>query len=282
MVVSQAERFLNWLDNVDPGEVSAALARHARGLAIVLCAGSIAGMVAGGIGGRLAMRLSGIFAGPELQGAITQNANVVGHITVGGTIELIVFSGLLDGLFAGFVYMALQPWLRNLGGLAPLGFGLILLAAFGSVRIDPQNADFRRFGPPILNVSMFAAIFVLCGVLLTKLAPALDQVMLQPREGGPAVGRVAQWSIAIVILVAGLSLLAVIVGGTVDFFVRATPVGIGIEHNLVFLGILLAGAVGRYLRARVALAGPGLASIAVVAGLADTVASIAGTLGISM
>lgn len=70
---------------VDDEAAIASLVRHA---AVAGVAGVISGVIVGGLGGRLVMRFSTI-AGPDrLTGIPTSNGNVIGDITVGGTLEL--------------------------------------------------------------------------------------------------------------------------------------------------------------------------------------------------
>ena len=54
--------------------------------AIVFMAGFGAGITVLGTGGRLAMRLLALTAGPAAQGRLTEADEVVGEITVGGTL----------------------------------------------------------------------------------------------------------------------------------------------------------------------------------------------------
>lgn len=52
-------------------------------------------------------------------------------------------------------------------------FGALILAIFGSALVEGHNPDFDRFGIPIVNVAMFATLFVFFGVLI---APVYDNV----------------------------------------------------------------------------------------------------------
>ena len=73
---------------------------------IVLCAV----MVAAGAGGRLVMRLLAVTAGPGAQGRITEADQVVGRISVDGTLGFIIFAGLLFGAASGAAYLLLRRW----------------------------------------------------------------------------------------------------------------------------------------------------------------------------
>jgi hypothetical protein len=138
-------------------------------------AGMVVGVLVGGLGGRLAMRVSGIAAGPSLQGVRTDAGFPVGAITAQGTLELIVFAGLLSGAIGGMFYAAVSPWLTRLGAWRGLAFGVLLLAVLGSLVLDPDNPDFGRFGPSGVNVGMFGALFLIFGALVAPVASRLKR-----------------------------------------------------------------------------------------------------------
>ncbi|HEX6262741.1 MAG TPA: hypothetical protein VF097_07840, partial [Actinomycetota bacterium] len=79
--------------------------------AIGALAGTAAGITAAA-GSRVAMRISAAVAHPALSeaGVRTENGNVVGVITVGGTLGLILFGTILTA-GAGLLYLALRRWL---------------------------------------------------------------------------------------------------------------------------------------------------------------------------
>src|SRR5688500_2393957 len=128
-------------------------------------AGLVAGVLVGGLLGRVAMRISGFAAGPSMVGARTENGNPVGDITLAGTLALVVFVGIATGLLGGILYALVEPWLRRTRPWHGLIYGVALLAALGFTVFDPFNFDFARFGPAPLNVAMFAALFVVFGVV---------------------------------------------------------------------------------------------------------------------
>jgi hypothetical protein len=61
-----------------------------------------------------------------------------------------------------------------------LVFGAVLLATFGWVIIEGDNPDFPLFGSPVLNIAMFASIFILFGVLLAPLFDWVARVLPAP------------------------------------------------------------------------------------------------------
>ena len=95
----------------------------------------VAGLLAAGAGGRLAMRLLAVTAGDGAQGRITEADEVVGKITVGGSIAFIVFGGLFAGLVGAVIYMLLRKWLPS-GRLGALALAALLLGTLGS-RVEP-------------------------------------------------------------------------------------------------------------------------------------------------
>jgi hypothetical protein len=157
-----------------PHALVSALLRFARSIATATLAGVIAGMLVLGLGGRLAMRIIGILGGQPVAGLLTENKNVVGDITLDGTVGLIVAGGVV-GAFCGPLYAAARPLLVPLGRWQPLAFGVLFFLVFGSSCITPQNTDFRRFGPPLVNVTLFALIFVVFGMALASLTSAFDR-----------------------------------------------------------------------------------------------------------
>ncbi len=192
-----------------------------RSLAVAIISGAAAGLIAGGVGSRVAMRIVAITARDADQGAITDAQATVGEITAGGTIVLIVFAGIFAGAFGGLLYAATRRWLADAGRLKGLTFGLLLLAVFGSFVIESDNPDFRRFGSAELNVAMFAALFLLFGLLVAPLSDAVERWLpgLSLTRGGVVAGVAHGLSMLMLLPVLGLS----IGGGGSD---RGFPQGI--------------------------------------------------------
>jgi hypothetical protein len=161
------------------GQLEAFVIRELCAVGAALAAGVIAGAVVAGLGGRLAMRIIGILAGADAAGAVTANGNVVGEITVLGTLGL-VGGGAFLGLFVGVLYAVARAPLAPLGRWRPLVFGILMLAVYGSAVISPENRDFRRFGPAPVSVSLFAALIVLLGAWTATLASAFDARLAPP------------------------------------------------------------------------------------------------------
>jgi len=145
-----------------------------RSLAVGTLSGFVAGLIAGGVGSRIAMRIVAITAGDADQGAITDAEATVGEITAGGT-AFVIFIGGGAGALGGLLYLAARRWLADAGRWRGLVFGLLLLATFGSVIIEADNPDFDRFGYRTLNIAMFAALFIIFGLLVAPLFERIEQ-----------------------------------------------------------------------------------------------------------
>ena len=84
----------------------APLVRH---IALVGVAGLVTGFVVAGAGGRLLMRVAAI-AGPDRAiGRLTESGFRVGEITLGGTLELVIFVGLFAGGIGAVIYLVTEP-----------------------------------------------------------------------------------------------------------------------------------------------------------------------------
>ncbi len=70
--------------------------RYVWYVTVAVVSGLGSGVLLAGAGGRLAMRLLAATAGDAAQGRITEADQVVGKITVGGTIGFMVFTGLFS------------------------------------------------------------------------------------------------------------------------------------------------------------------------------------------
>ena len=124
--------------------------RALRTFAAVTAAAVASAFVVGGLGGRLAMGLLAA-KNPEDHGRLTDDGFVMGQLTVGGTVNLVVaaiFLGLLGSLF----YLALR--------------GLLV----GPLLVSPEGVDFTLLDPPLLPIGLFVAIPVLYVAMLVLLA----------------------------------------------------------------------------------------------------------------
>jgi hypothetical protein len=170
----------------DPPPVGFVVRRYLWYLVVAVAAGATAGILAAGAGGRLVMRLLAVTAGADAQGRITEAEEIVGRITVDGTIGFVVFTGLFFGPVSGAAYLLLRRWLPagRAGGLA---FGVLLLVVAGT-RLEPLrrgNPDFDLVGPGWVSVVAFAVLVVFHGMLVAALAGRVSRAVpllaAQPR-----------------------------------------------------------------------------------------------------
>lgn len=155
-----------------------------RRIALLGLANVSAGLVVGGLGGRVFMRIAAVASGPDVLGRLTDNGNRIGDITLDGTIELLVFGGLLSGMFGAILVVITEPWLARLGKWRGVGIGLFLLITFGFLVLNASNPDFAILQPAALNVAMLAGLFIAYGMTVWALFGFFDRRL--PRAGTAA------------------------------------------------------------------------------------------------
>jgi len=101
-------------DPAEPPPASLVARRYLWYLALAAASGAAGGILAAGAGGRLVMRLLAVTAGAGAQGRITEAEEIVGRITIDGTIGFVLFTGLFLGLPGLRVCSrrGLGPWRR--------------------------------------------------------------------------------------------------------------------------------------------------------------------------
>src|SRR6266542_2828624 len=97
-------------DPTEPPPASLVVRRYLWYLAVAVASGAAAGILAAGAGGRLVMRLLAVTAGADAQGRITEAEEIVGRITVDGTLGFVVFTGLFFGTVSAAGYLLLRRW----------------------------------------------------------------------------------------------------------------------------------------------------------------------------
>lgn len=151
------------------------IAELIRHLALVGLAGAVGGAIVGGIGGRLVMRIAAVAAPDGVIGSVTENGNRIGDITAGGTLELVIFAGILLGGVGAIAYLSSENSLRWAGRWRHLLLGLFLLVIGAPTTLVPGNFDFPLVGNQGLVVGMFLALFLLYGVPLAWLVDAFER-----------------------------------------------------------------------------------------------------------
>lgn len=195
-----------------------------RRVALLGVASVISGVLVGGVLGRIVMRISAVAAGPEMVGRLTENGNRIGEFTIVGTMILIIFVGGFSGVAGSVIVVGSDPWLKWLGPLQGLGFGLVALAATGDG--SPFNSvDFFILEPRTLNVAMFVGLHFAFGLVVSGLYWLFDRTL------PPAADR-EQVGYLIITSLGGIGLLLVIGLFTVPSFC-------GCEPNYGFLTLIL-------------------------------------------
>jgi hypothetical protein len=169
------------------------------------------------------MRLLASTSPASAQGRITEADQVVGKITVDGTIGFILFTGFFFGLATGALYVLIRRWLPA-GRLGGLVYGALLLVV-AATRVEPlrqDNADFDVVGPGWLSVGVFSALVVADGLLVAALAGRYSRVLPLLSRRMPSV--VAHAPLVLVAPAASLLVPVVIVGLAAVLAARVRPV----------------------------------------------------------
>ncbi len=192
-----------------PPDSLASLKRHLLTAGI---AGVIAGLVVGGLGGRLFMRIAGATAPDFAQGATTEAGNRVGEITVGGTLSVVLFFGVLTGVVGAVLYVLLRPWLHWAGSLRGFVFGVLLFATTSATSdvLNPDNPDFLILQNELLNVSMIVALFLGYGVMIDGMFGVVAR-RLPERESRERLPRFLSADLSLGDLVSAAVVVAVLV-----------------------------------------------------------------------
>src|SRR5919109_1108234 len=122
-----------------------AIAASLRRTAIAAAASGVAGVLVGGLGSRLVMRIAAL-AAPEARGLLTENGNLIGEVTLAGTVALLVVGGVGAAIVGAGAIVVFDPWLPRRTVARGLVLGGFLLAFGGSIVIDAANPDFVVLG----------------------------------------------------------------------------------------------------------------------------------------
>jgi hypothetical protein len=185
---------------------------------LALVSGVTAGITVIGAGGRLAMRLLAVTGGDEAQGRITEAEEVVGEISVDGTIGFILFNGIFGGVASAVLYLLVRRFLPH-GWIGGVAFGLGLLMVLGTT-IDPlrdENPDFDIVGPGWLSVAVFTALAVAFGITVAAVTTRLSAWLpllstdrrVLVRYAVPAAVAVVGFSVTAALVVVGAAVVLV-------------------------------------------------------------------------
>jgi hypothetical protein len=189
-------------DTASPRGLSSNAWRWTAPMRGALAAGAIAGLLVVGVGSRLAMRII-FLADQDTDGVLTSDQFIVGQITFEDTLNLLAL-GTFVGLLIAPLYLGLRRWIPVSKSLRGLGFGYGALVTGGLILINDDSGDFRLFEPVVLAIALFAALFVLGGIVLSAL---MDR--FHPDPAYAASTRVPR--------IAGIGLVVVAVLGSLIF-----------------------------------------------------------------
>ncbi len=149
--------------------------------------GAIVGIAVGGLGGRVVMRVVAILH-PDAVGALTENGNRIGHITVGGTLFLVLF-GLISCALAGALWVIVSPSIPGHTGVRALLTAGIAITIGTPLLIIGRNPDFVILDHDPRVVSLLVALVGLIGLSIALLDSWLDRRLPHAFTGrkGPAV-----------------------------------------------------------------------------------------------
>lgn len=91
-----------------------------------------------------------------------------------------MFGGLLGGMIGSIGVVASDPWLRWMGPLRGVGYGVVVLAIFGYDTF--ASVDFLLLDPVALNVGMFLGLIVGFGFGVVGVARLLDRKLPDARS----------------------------------------------------------------------------------------------------
>lgn len=137
----------------------------------------LAGVLTIGAGARLMMRVLAATSSDDVQGRLTEADEVIGNVSFGGSLFLIVIVGMGTAVVGLAPYATLRRWLPD----RSLAAGLIGVAIGAGLLVRPaglltaDNRDFTLVAPVALAVAFCLAMLALFGatfgVLVDRLAP---------------------------------------------------------------------------------------------------------------
>ena len=136
-------------------------------------AGLVAGILVAGIGGRIVMRVATLLV-PDAAGRFTENGNVIGEITLGGTLGLVLLAGLFFGLAGAVVWVVVRPWIPGGRGVRALLAAPVAVALSGVALINGFNPDFAILRHDRVVVAMLVALVALAGASISLIDGWLD------------------------------------------------------------------------------------------------------------
>ena len=129
------------------------------------------------------MRIAAATAPDIARGTSTEAGFTVGEVTLGGTIGLVVFAGIIvAGIIGAVLYVVFRPWLAWAGRSRGPVFGVVLLAVASATSdvLNPDNFDFIVLRNAPLDVALIVVVFLGFGVVLDVAYRVLDARLPEP------------------------------------------------------------------------------------------------------
>lgn len=146
----------------------------------------LAGVLTIGAGSRLMMRVMAATSSDDVQGRLTEADEIIGEVSVGGSVFLIVVVGIGASVVGLAFFSVLRRWLPD----RSLAAGWIGVAIGAGALVRPAglltstNRDFTLLSPVALAVALCLATLVLFGatfgVLVDHLAPRWPRPQWSP------------------------------------------------------------------------------------------------------
>lgn len=157
----------------------------------MLAGAYLAGVLTIGVGIRLMMRVLAATSSEEAQGRFTDADEIVGEVSLDGSLFLIVIGGIGSAVVGLALFSILRRWLPD----RSLAAGLIGVAIGGGVFVRPvglltaDNPDFTLVAPVGLAVAFCVVTLVLFGATFGVLVDRL--AARWPRPGRSLLGMVS-------------------------------------------------------------------------------------------
>ncbi len=186
-----------------------------RTLTAGLVGGALCGVFVVGVLGRLVMRVLAVTSSEHVQGVVTDDDQVVGVISLEGTLSLAAF-GILAGATGGLVYLLVRQVLPESGRARRWLFALLAGTVGGGLFVqDYTSFDFSLLDPSWFAVSAFVALPALFGFLVAVVVDRLDHSAIWARQ-------LPLWLICLSALAATLAQPVVLLMAAVGFATALT------------------------------------------------------------
>jgi hypothetical protein len=191
-------------------------------------AGIIVGYFVAGLGGRLIMRLATILH-EDAVGQFTENGELIGAITLNGTLALMFFGGLGMGLLAGVIWVIASPWIPGRRVRRALLTALAAIALGTPPLVQRTNSDFFILDHDPLVVMLLIGLVGLVGFSLALVDGALDARLPRPTR----LGTVSTVVYLVVALLGLVLILPIVVSVLLQQHDYAAPVRAGFALAVV-------------------------------------------------